>query len=372
MEIWRFLGVRAELGEVVEKLPSREGWTAASAGRGVLKVGRQSFSTHPASPGSAPLQGGEYSGFYFLPGREGLVERKREFFQLSEKKFKIAKRAAWILHFIPTIKMIAICNNFYYRPQSDIDFFIITKNNRLWLTRFLATIVLEIFGLRARGRRTADKVCLSFYLSENHLNLENVLLTAEVDLSRGAKITHPVAEAAPPLPGVEFKADDKNREARDCFAGARNDRVDDPYFSYWLAFLEPIYGQECYNEFWEANSWLKNVFPNVLPKMPVPRRCVGSLSLLSAFQDHDRTGGITTPNPSLKRRGNLGDWLEKIAKKIQWRKISPRIKEMAALNDKRVVLNEAMLKFHENDRREKFREKFKFSIINYQSSIKNE
>jgi hypothetical protein len=299
MEVWRFLGVPAELGEVVDFLSQechpREGGDPEPA---VIKL-------------DSRLRGND-NGFYFLPGREGIAEKRQNFFQLSEKKFKIAKRAAWLLHFIPSIKMIAVCNNFYYRPQSDIDFFIITAPKRLWLTRFFATIILDIFRLRARGKKTADKVCLSFYLSEDNLNLESVVL-----------------------------------------------KPDDPYFSYWLAFLEPIYGQECYNKFWQANGWIKNIFPNILPKEPVARRQVGKILSQSAGRDCDVTNGFFYW---------LGNFLEKIAKKIQWWKISPRIKEMSALDDTRVVINDAMLKFHENDRREEFRKKFEDKISEFISS----
>ncbi|MDD4902421.1 MAG: hypothetical protein PHE24_04770 [Patescibacteria group bacterium] len=335
MEIWRFLPVKAELGELMEKFPSREGWTAAAAGRGVLSmnvrndVGAQSAVTHPASQGSAPLsrgdahpvrpgrtplQGGEYSGFYFLPGREELIEKRREFFYLSEKKFKIAKRAAWLLHFIPSVKMVAVCNNFYYRPESDIDFFIITSPKRLWLTRFFATLILDLFHRRARGKKTADRVCLSFYLSEDNLNLENIAL-------KPAKYCGPTDMA-------------------------------DPYFYYWLGFLEPIYGEDCYNKFWQANSWLKNIFPNILPKQPVLRWRINSDNDLTIITHPVASG---TRHPS--REGT--DWLEKIAKKIQWWKISPLVKKMAALGDTRVVINDRMLKFHENDRREFFREELR-------------
>jgi hypothetical protein len=299
IELWRFLGVKAGLGEVMDICHSRAGGNPVLSSRTL-----------------DPRLRGDDNGFYFLSGREELIEKRREFFQLSEKKFKIAKRAAWLLHFIPSIKMIAICNNFYYRPQSDIDFFIITAANRLWLTRFFATIILDIFGLRARGKKRADKICLSFYLSEENMSLESVVL-------KPAKYCGPT-------------------------------ETDDPYLSYWLAFLEPIYGQECYNKFWEANAWLKNIFPNIEPKRPVSRRQVGGI------KSREYTLPVAEAAPPLPRRGlsaYFGDWLEKLAKKIQWWKISVHVKEMAVFNDSRVVINDAMLKFHENDRREFYREK---------------
>ncbi len=320
MEIWRFLPVKAELGELLqvlgEKSPLERGAEPGEAG--CVTMGNTSslfFSPNLNTPrparGCPPLSRGELNGFYFLAGREGLIEKRREFFYLSEKKFKIAKRAAWLLHFIPTVKMVAICNNFYYRPESDIDFFIITAPKRLWLTRFCATIILDLFRLRARGQKTADRVCLSFYLSEDNLNLEEIAL-------KPAKYCGPTDLA-------------------------------DPYFCYWLGFLEPIYGLECYERLWVANSWIKNFFPNILPKQPVKIRCVAD-NAFSGTIKRIRTFFLS---------GVLGDWLEKSAQTIQWWKINPQIKAMAATGDTRVVINDKMLKFHENDRRREFREQLR-------------
>jgi hypothetical protein len=334
VEVWRFLGVPAELGEVVDFYsPLERGAEPGEAGCVTAGFCSSATQNPPRPSATPPEEGTNKNGFYFLSGREELIKKRREFFELSEKKFKIAKRAAWLLHFIPIIKMIAVCNNFYYRPQSDIDFFIITAANRLWLTRFFATIILDIFYLRARGKKTADKVCLSFYLSEDNLNLEKIALAKnkvyfqeESDPSRGAQ-------------------DDKNE---------KDDKIDDPYLSYWLAFLEPIYGQECYNRFWGANNWIKNIFPNILPKEPVARRQVGG------EKSREYTLPVAEAATPLPRGGLfIGDWQELIAKKIQGGKISPRVKEMAALGDTRVVINDKMLKFHENDRREEFRNQLK-------------
>ena len=297
MEIWRFLGAKAELGDVVAALNDFVILTEAPLAR--------SGGIALSDPSPCRLGMTTKNGCHFLPGREDLIEKRREFDHLSEKKFKIAKRAAWLLHLIPSIKMIAICNNFYYRPQSDIDFFIITKKNRLWLTRFFAISILEIFGLRARGKKTADKVCLSFYLNETDLNLASVTL-----------------------------------------------KPDDPYFAYWLAFLDPIYGQDVYDNFWAANDWLLNYFPNIKAKIPVPRRRITDSSLVL----------VTKKLKNFWLDGFLGDWLEAVLKKIQWFKISPRLKEMAASGDTRVVINDRMLKFHENDRRQQFSDQLKVKI----------
>jgi hypothetical protein len=271
MEIWRFLPVQAELGEVIESLPQLGGVSVKN-------------------------------GFYFLPGREEIVEKRREFNYLSEKKFKIAERAAWLIHFIPTVKMAAVCNNFYYREQSDIDFFIIAEKKRMWLTRLLVTALLHLFRLRRHDQKIADRICLSFYITEDALNLSGIAL-----------------------------------------------QPDDPYLYYWLGFLEPVYGQECYNEFWAANDWLKKYFPNILRKETNPSRLVKD-----GFVSRAKKG-----TAKLIFGGWLGDFVEKSSRWVQLKKISANTASAARFNDGRVIISDTMLKFHENDRRKEFRNQLK-------------
>ncbi|MFA5248519.1 MAG: hypothetical protein WC415_04830 [Patescibacteria group bacterium] len=334
MEVWRFLGVEAELREVMEEAslfchPERSDSGVKDL---VLQkhseqsnLDQNSFTLEGTDPSSRAYgtqddkKGDEVemkNGFYFLSGREVLIEKRREFFYLAERKFKIARKATRILRFIPSIKMMAVCNNFYYRPESDIDFLIITAAKRLWLTRFLATIILDIFNLRARGKKTANRICLSFYLSENNLNLEEVALkpltVGEETLWNG-----------------------------------------DPCLACWLAFMEPLYGFEVYEKFWQANnlpkSWFKKIFPNAFLRRSPQIRLVRD----------NHFSKIIKKIISILFLGSLGNLLEKISEKIQRLKLSARVKELAAQDNTNVVLDERILKFHEEDDRENFREQLR-------------
>jgi hypothetical protein len=57
--------------------------------------------------------------------------------------------------------------------DDDIDFFIITAKNRLWLTRLSVIIFLEILGKRRRPRdkRFKNKICPNLFLDETVLSL---------------------------------------------------------------------------------------------------------------------------------------------------------------------------------------------------------
>lgn len=115
------------------------------------------------------------NGFYFLKNRDKIVEIRKQRKEISLKKIKKAKKAVWFLRKVLFVRAIILTSNLSYNnasEKSDIDFLIITKNKRIWTTRFLTTIWFKIFNLRPENGKNKDKFCLSFYLDENFLNLE--------------------------------------------------------------------------------------------------------------------------------------------------------------------------------------------------------
>jgi len=239
------------------------------------------------------------SGFYFLAGREKIIQTRLERYQIAEKKFKIALRTVWFLHTIAFIKMIAVCNNVGYNngsKESDIDFFIIVRKGRLWLSRLIITLVTTLLGVRRHNKKTVDRVCLSFYISDDHLDLSDIAL-----------------------------------------------KPADPYLAYWLATLAPIYNRGIYSTFIKANDWLGSHLPNFYFPTLNNRRLIKDNSFVRSIKSLDE----------LVWGGFFGDWLEQLAKFIQLKKM--RKDFSGDRGDTRVVINDSMLKFHETDRRSEYR-----------------
>ena len=118
----------------------------------------------------------EKEDFYFLPGREKTVNLRKRREKYSQEKIEIVKNTIRILKFIPWIKMVGITGALAMHNSSkndDIDFLVITAKNRLWLTRLLMVIVLEILGKRRRPnhKKIKDKICLNMFLDEIALSL---------------------------------------------------------------------------------------------------------------------------------------------------------------------------------------------------------
>lgn len=120
------------------------------------------------------------NGFYFLKNREEIVGIRRNRYNYSLRKIKIAKKFARIFALLPFIQTIYLVNSigaYNLRDNSDIDFFIITKKERIWLSRFFTAGLAKILHKRPNKKTKRDKICLSFYLAEDNLDLSKLKLS---------------------------------------------------------------------------------------------------------------------------------------------------------------------------------------------------
>ena len=238
------------------------------------------------------------NGFYFLKNRNQIVQTRLERYSVAEPKFKIALKVAKCLHWLAFVQSICVCNNVGYNngnDKSDIDFFIIVKKGRLWWTRLVVTLVTTFLGLRRRGKNVVNRICLSFYVASDHLDLSDITI-----------------------------------------------KPNDIYLTYWFATLAPIYSQhQTYQEFFKANNWLKNYLPNFKPTRLNNRRSV----------QNSRATKFSKKVDKLILPSFVGNWLEKIAKLIQIKKIKRYVGLAINEPDAKVVMSDSILKLHKTDRR---------------------
>ncbi|MCK5320715.1 hypothetical protein KAJ61_05005 [Candidatus Parcubacteria bacterium] len=270
-EIWTFCGIKCEINEILEALNNN----------------------------NLPLK--TKYGFYFLNNRSEIVDIRQMRYNYANRKFKRALKIARLFKIIPWIKMIAVGNSIganNLRDDSDIDFFIITEAKRIWVTRWFCVGLAKFLNLRPQPLKKRDTICLSFYITDDNLELKKLMLP--------------------------------------------ENKIHDVYFVYWLANLVPIYNKDnSYLKLINANVWLKECLPNWLPAYSGRARDVGS-----SFSDFYRDfidmliGGA-----------------DSLLKKIQLR-IMPNVLHRQMNIDTRVVVNDKILKLYVNDRREEFRGKY--------------
>jgi len=240
-------------------------------------------------------------GFYFLTGRQSIIQTRLSRYNISEAKFKRAVKFIKVFSQLPFVKMIAVCNTLAYSNSSrsgDIDLFIITKNNRLWLARFLIVGLLKLLHVRPTKIKKQDAIDAAFFLAEEDLNI------AEIKINQA-----------------------------------------DIYLTYWIDQLVPIFNiDNTYQKFQQANQWIKK-----------------SLPYSSGYQLGGRRQVL--PSRFAKIIGWLLNlflnWqlVERWAKKYQLKIMPLELKSIMNL-DSRVVVNDKMLKFHRSDRRQEYQERF--------------
>jgi len=308
----------------------------------------------------------EKNGFYFLRGRKEIIKTKMARYNYADKKFKKAMLVSRFFKIIPWIKMIAAGNligSHNLKKQGDIDLFIITKKNRVWMTRFFCAGFARLFGLRPTEKNTRDKICLSFFVSEDAMDLQGLMLSnrsseslspqeagqaGDSDEAEGKASFYRALARVPAALAAnlsEAKASTPDLKVGRSNLGTvwQKLKIHDIYFIYWLAGLVPIYNKDdAYNEFIKANGWLKNYLPNWRPAKMSFRRDSGQ-GFSRFYEDviDLLIGGA-----------------EKAVKKIQLKKMPEKLK-ISMNKDTRVVVNDDVLKLYTNDRREEYRKRWK-------------
>lgn len=131
--------------------------------------------------GLAPIFGRK-NGFYFLAGREDIIDIRQKRHNYSARKIKIARLFTCIFSFLPFVKMIALANSLgqhNLRDESDIDLFVVSAPRRIWLVRLYCTGLAKILNCRPNAKNKKDKICLSFYAASDHLCLDDLRLRGE-------------------------------------------------------------------------------------------------------------------------------------------------------------------------------------------------
>jgi hypothetical protein len=159
-------------------------------------------------------------GFYFLPDQEKNIQTRNERVFINDYKMSIARKAVKKLRFVPFIKAVFVCNSVGLgnaTEKSDIDFFIVAEKNKVWTVRAFSNLILRFLGLRVFGKNKINKICLSFFVDADSLDIE------------------------------KFKI-----------------RKDDIHYIYWLNQMIPVYDpNNFYYKFLEKNSWTKQWLPNI-------------------------------------------------------------------------------------------------------------
>ena len=236
-------------------------------------------------------------GFYFFAGNEADVEKRRSAVVPGDVMLRRARTAKKILSVIPFVEAIFVCNSVAAETaneNSDIDLFIVTRPGRIWSVRFFSNVLMLAFGLRTAKGHDSGRVCLSFFVDENNLDIGGMR----------------VAE-------------------------------DDVYLVYWLRQILPVFDpKNILEKIIEKNVWA-NIYAGSQPVL----KKTESKCILKKIAEKILDAGA-------------GNYLEKKLQEWQWKKLRPELKAKIKEGSSEVVVSGGVLKFHENDARINIREEW--------------
>lgn len=119
--------------------------------------------------------------FYMLQDNVLLVHRRKMGNQRAEALLRKAFRIGRFLQQFPFVRAVAVSGSLsknYAGQKDDIDFFIITHANRLWIARTL----MHLFKKLCYLTRSQHYYCMNYYLDEEALALEDRNVFTAIEL----------------------------------------------------------------------------------------------------------------------------------------------------------------------------------------------
>ncbi|MFZ5551554.1 MAG: nucleotidyltransferase domain-containing protein [Bacteroidota bacterium] len=156
------------------------------------------------------------SGFYFLPGREQIIQKRKENENRAKKFFPKVPVWARLIQRFPFVRSVCISGSLSkgtMPKKGDVDYFIITEPGKLWVCRTLLILFKKIFLLNSK-----KYFCVNYFL--DHDNLE---------------------------------VPDKNL-----------------FTATEIIFLVPLSGEKYHRQFLEANAWIKEYYPSFVHPYHLP------------------------------------------------------------------------------------------------------
>ena len=101
--------------------------------------------------------------------KENQSDIEKDFFK---KTYKYVNYIKWI----PWLKMISIWNSLAMNnanSESDIDLYIVTTRNSMWLNRIIITFLFQIMWVRKNDKNHAGRFCLSFFSTLDWMSFKN-------------------------------------------------------------------------------------------------------------------------------------------------------------------------------------------------------
>lgn len=197
------------------------------------------------------------NGFYFLKGKDFLVEKRILADKLSSDKIKKIRKYVLWMKCIPFVRMIAVTGALAMKNaknSSDLDVLIVLKSGKIWTGRTLITAVAFLLGKWRHKNKIKNRICLNCFITDKSLEM----------------IT------------------------KDLFSASE------------YMFIFPIFGWRVFNRFQIKNRWISSIKPNYFLEEVPPLKMV---------YDGKICKNIKKNMEKILSLGKLEDFLRKLEKR---------------------------------------------------------
>lgn len=154
----------------------------------------------------------QFGNFFSLQGDQKNVKRRVEGNARADKSLPVAQSKARLIASFPYVRAVMASGSLskgYMDETSDLDFFVVTMPNRLWVARTLLVLYKRIFLFNSHRQ-----FCVNYFIDNTHLEIEE----------------------------------------RNLFTATE------------LATLIPLYNDQCYSDLLASNAWIHDFLPNFSPR----------------------------------------------------------------------------------------------------------
>lgn len=119
--------------------------------------------------------------YYSVRNDRSLAEKRKKGEENTRKSIPRARRMARLISQFPFVRAVALSGSIskgYMDSFKDVDYFIITKPNRLWLSRTMLVFYKKVFLLNS-----FRFFCLNYFIDENNLEIQeqNIFTATELN-----------------------------------------------------------------------------------------------------------------------------------------------------------------------------------------------
>ncbi len=184
-------------------------------------------------------------GLYMLPGREGVAEVRQQRQDASRQLWPAAVTYGRLIAGMPFVRLVAVTGSLSVNnvnPGGDIDYLVVTANDRLWIARAFALLIVRW------AARRGHEVCPNYFLSERALHLSDRSL----------------------------------------------------YTAHEITQMVPLYGGRVYDALRQANEWTRDYLPNADGPPPTLREAEAHLRRLGPSANHRLLEATLATPPGLR------------------------------------------------------------------------